>query len=81
MNRLLRSFQPLLTGLAMTLLQVALAVGLLGPEEPLPERYSALVQHDSYWFMNIIDRGYQTIVPPIDHKLMEVSNRFFQPIL
>src|SRR5438105_9210983 len=29
--------------------------------------------------MNIIDRGYQTIVPPIDHKEMEVSNVAFFP--
>jgi hypothetical protein len=29
--------------------------------------------------MNIIDRGYQTIVPPIDHKVMEVSNVAFFP--
>jgi hypothetical protein len=79
MSRLVRSFQPLLAGLAVTLLQVALAVALLGPEEPISERYSALVQHDSYWFMNIIDRGYQTVVPPIDHKLMEVSNVAFFP--
>jgi hypothetical protein len=79
MNRLLRSFQPLLAGLAIMLLQVALAVGLLAPEEPLSQRYSALVQHDSYWFMNIIDRGYQTIVPPIGHKVMEISNVAFFP--
>src|SRR5207245_5460003 len=39
----------------------------------------ALVQQDSYWFMNIIDRGYQTIVPPIDHKVMGVSNVAFFP--
>ena len=56
-----------------------MAVALLAPEEPITERYSALVQHDSYWFMNIIDRGYQTIVPPIDHKMMEVSNVAFFP--
>jgi hypothetical protein len=79
MSRLVRSFQPLLVGLTVTLLQVALAVGLLGPEEPLSGRYSALVQHDSYWFINIIDRGYQTIVPPIDHKAMEISNVAFFP--
>jgi hypothetical protein len=29
--------------------------------------------------MNIVDRGYQTIVPPIDHKVMEVSNVAFFP--
>ena len=52
---------------------------LLAPEEPVTQRYAALVQHDSYWFRNIIDRGYQTIVPPIDHKVMEVSNVAFFP--
>ena len=56
-----------------------MAVALLAPEGPIAERYSTLVQHDSYWFMNIIDRGYQTIVPPIDHKVMEVSNVAFFP--
>src|SRR5262249_5979398 len=57
---------PLLAGLVVTLLQLAMAVGLLAPQEPTLERYSALFQHDSYWFMNIIDRGYQTVVPPVD---------------
>src|SRR6476660_7731143 len=79
MMRLPRSLMPLLAGLTVTLLQVAMAVGLLAPEAPISVRYSALVQHDSYWFMNIIDRGYQTIVPPIDHKVMEVSNVAFFP--
>ena len=79
MTRLPRFLTPLLAGCAVTLLQVVMAVCLLAPEEPITERYSALVQHDSYWFMNIIDRGYQTIVPPIDHKVMEVSNVAFFP--
>src|SRR6266576_7086044 len=79
MTRLLRFLTPLLAGCAVTLLQVVMAVILLAPEEPITERYSALVQHDSYWFMNIVDRGYQTIVPPVDHKLMEVSNVAFFP--
>ena len=79
MMRLPRLLMPLLAGLTVTLLQVAMAVGLLAPEAPISDRYSALVQHDSYWFMNIIDRGYQTIVPPIDHKVMEVSNVAFFP--
>src|SRR5207249_2069567 len=30
-------------------------------------------------FMNIVDRGYRSIVPPIDHKVMEVSNVAFFP--
>jgi hypothetical protein len=79
MTRRARLFTPLLAGLAVTLLQIAMAVALLAPEDVLSGRYSALVQHDSYWFMNIIDRGYQTIVPPIDHKVMEVSNVAFFP--
>src|SRR6266487_2438068 len=70
---------PLAAGLLLTAVQLAMAVGLLAPEGPISDRYSALVQHDSYWFMNIIDRGYQTIVPPIDHKVMEVSNVAFFP--
>src|SRR6266567_62021 len=75
-----RSFlRPLAAGLLLTAVQLAMAVGLLAPEGPLSDRYSTLIQHDSYWFMNIIDRGYQTIVPPIDHKMMEVSNVAFFP--
>src|SRR5262249_9724415 len=79
MTRVPRLLKPLFLGLAVTLLQLVIAVGLLAPEGPLSERYSTLVQHDSYWFMNIIDRGYQTSVPPIDHKVMEVSNVAFFP--
>ena len=79
MTRRARLLTPLLAGLAVTLLQIAMAVLLLAPEDALSVRYAALVQHDSYWFMNIIDRGYQTIVPPIDHKIMEVSNVAFFP--
>jgi hypothetical protein len=74
-----RSLTPLLAGLAVTLLQLAIVLGLLAPEDANSNRYSTLVQHDSYWFMNIIDRGYRTIVPPIDHKMMEVSNVAFFP--
>jgi hypothetical protein len=70
---------PLLAGLMITLLQLAMAMGLLAPEGSFSERYATLVQHDSYWFMNIVDRGYQTIIPPIDHKVMEVSNVAFFP--
>src|SRR5262245_16122936 len=79
MTRLPRFLMSLVAGCAVTLLQVLIAVALLAPEKPIVERYSALVQHDSYWFMNIIDRGYQTTVPPIDHKVMEVSNVAFFP--
>jgi hypothetical protein len=79
MTRSTRLLKPLLAGLIITFLQLAMAIGLLAPERPLSERYAALIQHDSYWFMNIVDRGYQTIVPPIDHKMMEVSNVAFFP--
>src|SRR6266480_318141 len=63
----------------LTAVQLALAVGMLAPEGPLSDRYESLIQHDSYWFINIVDGGYQTIVPPIDHKVMEVSNVAFFP--
>ncbi|HYK24448.1 MAG TPA: hypothetical protein VEU75_07265 [Candidatus Acidoferrum sp.] len=79
MTRWLWLLWPLLAGLLITLLQLAMAMGLLAPEGSFSDRYATLVQHDSYWFMNIVDRGYQTIVPPIDHKVMEVSNVAFFP--
>jgi hypothetical protein len=63
----------------VTLLQVIVMVGLLAPNGPLEDRYQTLLQHDSFWFMNIMDRGYQTTVPPMDHKMMEVSNVAFFP--
>ena len=71
--------RPWITGLAVTLVQLAVAVLLLAPEGPLSYRYQSLVQHDGYWFANIIERGYQTTVPPINHKVMEVSNVAFFP--
>jgi len=79
MIRLPPPLKPLLAGLLLTLAQIAVAVCLLAPEGPLSYRYSTLIQHDSYWFENIVDRGYQTIVPPISHKMMEVSNVAFFP--
>jgi hypothetical protein len=74
-----RLLTPVIAALITTVLQLAMAMGLLAPEGSFSERYAALAQHDSYWFMNIVDRGYQTIVPPIDHKVMEVSNVAFFP--
>ncbi|MBO0695778.1 MAG: hypothetical protein J2P56_06715, partial [Verrucomicrobia bacterium] len=79
MTRSLWLLKPLLAGLIVTVLQLAMAIGLLAPEGTFSGRYAKLVQHDSHWFMNIVDRGYQTIVPPIDHKVMEVSNVAFFP--
>lgn len=72
-------FQPWLVGLFVTLAQLAVAVFLLAPDGSFSFRYSSLVQHDGFWFENIVDRGYQTIVPPINHKVMEVSNVAFFP--
>lgn len=66
-------------GFVVMMLQVVLAIVLLAPDGPLEWRYRTLVQHDSYWFGNIVDRGYQTIVPPLSHKVMEVSNTGFFP--
>lgn len=71
--------KPILVGLLVTVTQVVLAVGLLAPEGRLADRYSSLIQHDSYWFANIVDRGFQTTVPPVDHKVMEISNVAFFP--
>ena len=68
-----------MAGLFVTFAQLAVAVFLLAPEGPLSYRYSRLIQHDGYWFMNILDRGYATTVPPINHKVMEVSNVAFFP--
>jgi hypothetical protein len=79
MTRSWSLLRPLLAGLALTVLQLAVVVGLLAPEGAVSYRYSTLNQHDSYWFMNIVDRGYQTIVPPVNHKVMEVSNVAFFP--
>jgi hypothetical protein len=71
-------FRPWALGLMMALLQVFAAV-LIAPEGPLSYRYDTLVQHDSFWFANIVDRGYDTTVPPVSHKMMEVSNVAFFP--
>ena len=71
--------RPWSAGLLLTVIQLTVAVFLLAPEGPLSFRYQSLVQHDGYWFANIIDRGYQTTVPPINHKVMEVSNVAFFP--
>ena len=79
MTRLPMPLKPLLAGLMLTLAQIVTAVGLLAPEGPLSYRYSTLIQHDGYWFMNIVNRGYATTVPPMNHKVMEVSNVAFFP--
>ena len=79
MKRIPPAARALCAGLVVTILQIVVAIFLLAPEGPFEYRYRTLVQHDSHWFANIVDRGYQTIVPPISHKLMEVSNTGFFP--
>src|SRR6202790_117925 len=79
MTRLPSPLKSLLAGLVLTLAQIVVAVWLLAPEGSFSDRYTTLIQHDGYWFMNIVDRGYATTVPPIDHKVMEVSNVAFFP--
>ena len=79
MNRNAQALRAIVLGLFLTLGQLYVAVGLIAPEGPLAYRYTTLIQHDSYWFANIVERGYGTILPPIDHKIMEVSNVAFFP--
>ena len=79
MNRRSAPLKPLLAGLLLTLAQLVAAVLFIAPEGSLAYRYGTLNQHDSFWFANIVNRGYATIVPPINHKVMEVSNVAFFP--
>ncbi|MFN2476553.1 MAG: hypothetical protein ABR526_09480 [Chthoniobacterales bacterium] len=79
MDRKPQALRAILAGLGFTLVQLIIAVGLIAPEGPMSYRYQTLVQHDSYWFANIIERGYDTILPPITRKMMEVSNVAFFP--
>ena len=79
MNSKPSAFRPLTLALFVTIAQIFVAVALIAPEGPLSFRYDTLIQHDSYWFANIVDRGYDTTVPPISHKMMEVSNVAFFP--
>src|SRR4051794_5670427 len=71
--------RPLLAGLVITLLQIIISVLIIAPPGSLSLRYESLIQHDSYWFANIIDRGYETPVPPVEYKMMEISNVAFFP--
>jgi len=79
MIRVSAAAKALSAGLVVTLLQMLVAIFLLAPDGPFEYRYQTLLQHDSHWFANIVNRGYETIVPPISHKLMEVSNTGFFP--
>src|SRR3984893_13865484 len=75
MSRKSSPLKPLLAGLLVALGQLCVAVLLMAPEGPLCYRYAPLIKHDGYWFLNIVDRGYQTIVPPINHKIGRASCR------
>jgi hypothetical protein len=79
MSPRLSPFQCVAAGFLATVLQAILALVFAKADGSLGNRYLALVQHDSYWFANIIDRGYGTTVPPIERKEMEVSNVAFFP--
>jgi len=79
MSRCLTPAQCVAAGLLTMVLQIAIALAFAKTDGTIADRYLALVQHDSYWFANIIDRGYGTIVPPIERKEMEVSNVAFFP--
>lgn len=79
MTRTPAAFTAIVSGLLVTLAQIAIALLLLAPEGPLSWRYQTLVEHDSYWFGNIVNRGYATTVPPAPHKMIEVSNTAFFP--
>ncbi len=74
------SLQCFIAALMLTLAQIGIAVCVAAPSEwPLSDRYGSLIQHDGFWFANIVNRGYGTTVPPMDHKVMEVSNVAFFP--
>jgi hypothetical protein len=74
------SLQCFIAALVVTLVQIGIAVCVAAPAGwPLSDRYGSLIQHDGYWFANIVNRGYGTTVPPVDHKVMEVSNVAFFP--
>ena len=66
MNPKPSALRPLLAGLLVTLTQIFVAVVLIAPAGPLSFRYDTLIQHDSHWFANIVDRGYGTTVPPME---------------
>src|SRR5207247_7235712 len=79
MTQISAAAKALSAGFAVTLLQMVVAIFLVAPDGPFEYRYQTLLQHDSLWFANIAARGYETIVPPISHKMMEVSNTAFFP--
>lgn len=63
----------------ITALHLGVLLHTVMPTDGYVERYQRFVQHDGYWFLNIIGRGYQSPVPPSPIKRMEVSNVAFFP--
>src|SRR5438105_12063723 len=53
--------RPLSAGILLTLIQLVVAVFLLAPDGQLSYRYTSLVQHDGYWFANLVGRSDPTI--------------------
>lgn len=66
--------------LLITALHLGILINVTMPDLGGLERYQRFVQHDSYWFLNIIGRGYQSPVPPSPVKSMEISNVAFFPL-
>ncbi len=79
MNRTAGALRAIVLGLFVTCVQIFVAVVLIAPRGPLLDRYHTLVQFDSYWFANIVERGYHTILPPPDHNIIEAANVAFFP--
>lgn len=69
----------MLVAFLLTVAHLAAIVAWTTPAGGWQERYHTLVGHDSYWFLNIIDRGYRSPVPPAERKQMEISNVAFFP--
>ncbi len=74
-----RSALALFAGLCLTLIQLMIVLSFAPDDEGVPGRYASLVQHDSFWFENIMARGYGSPVPPAPYKSFEVSNVAFFP--
>src|SRR4051794_9873192 len=70
-------------GLLLVVMQVAMLLAAapkqVSPNGHFGETYLKLVQHDSLWFQNIIERGYASPIPPASQKSFEVSNVAFFP--
>jgi hypothetical protein len=73
------SLRCLACALVITVLNLGILLHWVMPSGGYKERYHRLVQHDSYWFLNILGRGYQSPIPPSPIKRMEVSNVAFFP--